>query len=146
MPAVDIAKGALEAYNDGNRQAYSDLLSDDVTYTEVAFNEEWKGRERVLAYIFDMYRMAFPDFYGRIVDVLPGENKFGVETIWTGTHRGEFVTPAGTFKPTGKQFTIPTFMVFTINNGKITSIVHYFDSATTMIQLGLIPEQFVVPA
>lgn len=144
--AVDIGRDALEAYNDGDRKVFGEMLADNVTYTEVAFNKELKGREETLTYVFDEYRTAFPDFYGRIVDTLPGEHKIGFEMIWTGTHLGDFVTPVGTFKPTGRQFTSPTFMVFTINNGKITSIVHYFDSATTLMQLGLIPEPFVVPA
>lgn len=143
---LDIARQALEAYNDGNREAFGALLADDVTYTEVAFNKVCRGREEFLAYVFDMYRAAFPDFYGRIVDTLVSGNRMGFEMIWTGTHKGEFVTPAGTFKPTGKELSVSTFMLFTVNSGKITSVVQYFDSATTLTQLGLIPEQFVVPA
>lgn len=76
----------------------------------------------------------------RIVDVLPSENKVGVELVTTGTHTGTFETPFGTFPATGKPFTFRGFQVYTIENGKILSTVAYFDQATVLLQPGLLPE------
>jgi ketosteroid isomerase-like protein len=53
-------------------------------------------------------------------------------------------TDAGMFK-TGKQFSVRGVSIVTVKNGKISRNVDYYDAATLMKQLGLLPSENSAP-
>ena len=144
--AVDVGTEAIEALNTRNRAALAALLTEDVSFSEVPTNQVVTGREEVLTLFLETQLVACPDRYARIVDTVEGEDKVGFAVVWTGTHQGELVSPFGRFLPTGKQFTLPAFLVGTLDGDRFTSIVEYYDLLTLLTQLGLIPEPALAPA
>lgn len=66
-----------------------------------------------------------------------------VEFMGRGTHTGPLHTPTGDVPATGRRVDLPFCDVHRIEDGKITNGRSYFDLATMMRQLGLMPE---VPA
>jgi steroid delta-isomerase-like uncharacterized protein len=143
--SVELVKEAIEAFNAKDEAKLQELCAIDSTYTDAPSNREFKGHEEIFAYFTRLYT-AFPDMSCRIVEGLPFENKVAVELNTTGTHTGALESPQGTFPPTGNPLSFQGFQLYTIKDGKITSTVAFYDLATIMMQLGLIPERAPVPA
>jgi hypothetical protein len=61
------------------------------------------------------------------------------EHIGRGTHTGPFVTPAGAVRATGRPVELRIGEIYEVRGGKITKVYAYYDSATLMRQLGLLP-------
>lgn len=131
-----------KVFDDLNRRDYSrasQYFADEVTLTGAEF-VVLRGREAVVKH-FRQSDAALADSSLKIVDILTGEAKVGVEFVLTGTHTGAFdLGPGrGIIPPTGKQAAIPVFWAMTIKNRKITSVVHYWDMFTMLTQLGQFP-------
>ena len=131
-----------KVFDDLNRRDYaraSQYFADEVTLTGAEFLV-LKGREALIKH-FRQSDAALADSSLKIVDILTGKAKVGVEFVLTGTHTGPFdLGPGrGIVPPTGKQAAIPVFWAMTIKNRKITSVVHYWDMFTMLTQLGPFP-------
>ena len=131
-----------KVFDDLNRRDYaraSQYFADEVTLTGAEFLV-LKGREALIKH-FRQSDAALADSSLKIVDILTGKAKVGVEFVLTGTHTGPFdLGPGrGIVPPTGKQAAIPVFWAMTIKDGKITSVVHYWDMFTMLTQLGPFP-------
>ena len=63
-----------------------------------------------------------------------------VEFVGRGTNTGPLATPQGEIPATGRAIEIPFCDVHRIEDGKITNGRSYFDMATMMRQLGLLPK------
>jgi SnoaL-like polyketide cyclase len=59
--------------------------------------------------------------------------------VGRGTHSGPFVTPAGTIPATGGSIELRFAELFEVSEGKIRQMHAYYDTATMMRQLGLLP-------
>ena len=62
------------------------------------------------------------------------------EGIYSGTHTGDLVGPAGTVPATGRSFTIPFVAVMEAAGDKVTAHRIYWDMMGFMAQLGVLPE------
>ena len=63
------------------------------------------------------------------------------EGIWTGTHTGDLYLPDGTVvAPTGRRVESPFCVVGDVEAGLLKTLRVYFDVASFMAQLGLVPE------
>lgn len=137
-----------KVFDDLNRRDYSrasQYFAEEVTLTGAEFMV-LKGRDAVIQH-FRQSDNALADSSLKIVDVLTGETKVGVAFVLTGTHTGPFdLGPGrGSVPPTGKQLAVPVFWAMTIRDGKITSVVHYWDMFCLLTQLGLVPAPDQVP-
>jgi predicted ester cyclase len=74
-----------------------------------------------------------------IVEVSTGEDLVVVEFVGRGTHDGPLKGPVGEIPPTGRRVEIRFCEVHEIWDGKIVRFRTYFDPATMMRQLGLMP-------
>ena len=62
------------------------------------------------------------------------------EGVYRGTHTGPLVGPQGEIPPTGRHLEVPFTTVFRASGGRISVHRAYWDNATFMAQLGLIPD------
>lgn len=62
-----------------------------------------------------------------------------VQFDFRGTHTGPLQGPNGEIPPTGRAVDVPVCDVFQLRNGKAVGVHSYFDAATLMTQLGLLP-------
>ena len=83
-------------------------------------------------------RMAFPDHYNTIDDMIAEGDK--VVARWTlhGTHQGELETPLGRIPPTGKHVALTGIHIFRIADGKIVERWAEADMLGMLQQLGVI--------
>ena len=86
-----------------------------------------------------MLLTAFPDYRITIEDQIAEEDK--VATVWSGsgTHQGEWQSPAGSIAPTGKQVTWTATTTLRLSGGKISDVIaSSWDHLGILQQLGAV--------
>jgi predicted ester cyclase len=86
-----------------------------------------------------MLLRAFPDYRLTIEDQIAEEDK--VATVWTGsgTHQGEWESPAGTIAPTGREVTWLGTTTLRLSGGKISEVIaSSWDHLGILQQLGAV--------
>jgi steroid delta-isomerase-like uncharacterized protein len=103
-------------------------------YELVATGEVFDGEEAVRGY-YAASRAAFPDQRNEVRAVHHADDAVVVEFDLLGTHRG----PLRGVPPTGRAFTCPMVALFLFEGDRIVCERVYFDSATILRQLELLP-------
>lgn len=78
---------------------------------------------------------AFPSYQLTAEDMITEGDKVVVRSTFRGTHNGDFMG----IPPTGKQVTIPVFLIYRIADDKIAEHWMQADSLGLLQQLGAIP-------
>jgi steroid delta-isomerase-like uncharacterized protein len=98
-----------------------------------------EGREAIGAYFEDADR-PFSGISMETSRVIEEGNSAVAEWTWRATNTGPMPMPDGTEIPaTQKPVELPGVSVLTVRDGKIDSQRDYFDNASVMSQLGLMP-------
>lgn len=139
-PEIRVVRALYDAFNAGDLDGAAALVSDDFELTDVAAGQTLSGPDGCRRWI-GMFRTALPDASAELVDVIAEGSRVATEHIGRGTHRGPLVGPAGTIPPTGRAIELRLAEFFDVHQGKITSLQAYYDSASLMRQLGLMPPQ-----
>src|SRR5207237_7813638 len=103
-------------------------------YELIATGEVYDGEEAVRGY-YAATRAAFPDQRNVVHVVHHADDAVIVEFDLLGTHRG----PLRGIPPTGRAFTCRMSAFFLFEDDRIVCERVYFDSATILRQLGLMP-------
>ena len=103
-------------------------------YELIATGEVYDGEEAVRGY-YAASRAAFPDQRNEVRTLHHADNAVVVEFDLMGTHRG----PLRGIPPTGREFTCRMIALFLFEGERIVCERVYFDSATILGQLGIIP-------
>ena len=86
-----------------------------------------------------MLLTAFPDYRLTIEDQIAEEDK--VATVWTGsgTHQGEWESPAGSIAPTGNRVTWMATTTLRLSEGQISDVIaSSWDHLGILQQLGAV--------
>ena len=103
-------------------------------YELVATGEVFDGEDAVRAY-YAASRATFPDQRNEVRAIHHADDGVIVEFDLLGTHRG----PLRGTPPTGREFRCMMAAVFLFDGDLIVCERVYFDSATILRQLGLVP-------
>ncbi len=103
-------------------------------YELIATGEVHDGEAAVREY-FATSRAAFPDQRNEVRAIHDTDAGVIVEFDLLGTHRG----PLRGIPPTGREFRCPMVALFLFEGDRIVCERVYFDSATILRQLGLMP-------
>ena len=103
-------------------------------YELIASGEVYDGEEAVRGY-YAATRAAFPDQRNKVHAMHHADEGVIVEFDLLGTHKG----PMRGVPPTGREFTCRMVALFLFEGERIVCERVYFDSATILRQLGLIP-------
>jgi steroid delta-isomerase-like uncharacterized protein len=103
-------------------------------YELVATGQVFDGEEEVRQY-YAASRAAFPDQRNEIRALHHADDAVIVEFDLMGTHRGTFLGAP----PTGRTFTCRMAAVFVFEGDHIVCERVYFDAATILRQLGILP-------
>ena len=85
------------------------------------------------------FKTAFPDCTVNLTKQIATENYVVSEFVARGTHKGPLVGPGGEIPATGRSIDYPVCEVWEFKDGKLFRLRNYFDSATLLQQLGVIP-------
>jgi predicted ester cyclase len=132
-----LGQAVHEAYNKREFAGPEASISDDFTWTVVAFGAP--GAKGVAGYreVMDGWTSAFPDSTVDTTAVTEGVDSEAIQFFFRGTHNGVLATPNGELAPTGRAVDIPVCNVYRVRNGQLVEAYSYFDAATLMRQLGL---------
>jgi predicted ester cyclase len=84
-----------------------------------------------------MLLTAFPDYRLTIEEQIAQGDK--VATVWTGTHQGEWESPAGSIAPTGRQVRWTGTTTLRLSEGKISDVIaSSWDHLGILQQLGAV--------
>ena len=92
--------------------------------------------QRALA---EAFAVAAPDNRLTAVRTVEAGDTIVVEGVYSGTHTGPLAGPAGTVPATGKAFSFPYCDILQARDGKFVSHHVYWDNATFLAQLGILP-------
>jgi steroid delta-isomerase-like uncharacterized protein len=134
-----LARAHYDAYNRRDFDKGLSMVSDDVKWTNVAFDVTFTGRKGYREYL-ENWSTAMPDSKVEITKVIHGDEWTTVEFIGRGTHTGPLMGPQGTISATQKKVDLKCCELLRINDGQIVEARVYFDGATLLRQLGLMPQ------
>ena len=128
---ADLVQSNYAAWNAHDPDRVASLYSDDVTYEDVAFGLIVHGRAEMRKMAADFFA-SVPDLKLEIVRNTSMNNAGSVEWVFSGTDVGLYKT--------GKKFSVRGASVYEVRGGKFSSNRDYYDSASIMRQVGLLPK------
>ena len=135
---IKAARGAVDAFNAGDWDAYKAALTSDSVYDEIGTSRRIEGVAAIIPSL-QAWKQAFPDVKGTVNQAFADGNTVVLEVTWKGTQTGPLQGPSGTIPATGKQQTTRSSWVLNFDGDKIKDSRHYFYMLSMMQQLGVIP-------
>lgn len=136
--AVALVRASHEAFNARDFDRVEELVDADFEHTNVATGETFHGPEGMKRFERGWIQ-AFSDAGTEIVGLYGGDDFAVVEFIGRGTHDGPLASPGGEIPPTGGRIETRFCEVFEARDGRLVRGRIYFDLATLLGQLGLMP-------
>ncbi|MFQ5552259.1 MAG: ester cyclase [Thermoplasmata archaeon] len=136
MSAIELNKTLVrefleEAWNKGNLSFVDEHFSEDFVPHFLPPNLP-ANREGLKQYI-SMWQNAFPDFHGRVEDVIAEGDRVVLRWDFQGTNKGAFMgVPA-----TGKEGRVTGVSTFRLADGKVAEAWAESDALGLLVQLGL---------
>jgi steroid delta-isomerase-like uncharacterized protein len=142
---TSIARTLFDDWNKRDFDHLADLIADDGEILLVGSGTSFRGPDGARQFAH-MWADSFPDGRVTIDNITASGDYVAVEYTGRGTHTGTLQSPGGDIPATGKSVTLELCDVFRIEGGKIKSERSYFDSASLLMQLGVMPEVGVAAA
>ena len=124
------AENWIAAWNSHDTAKWATYFAPDIYYEDVTFAEINHGLEEGKKFAGEFFE-AVPDLKLELENSSIDGNHGSIQWILSGTDKGIYKT--------GKKFKVRGVSIITINNGKISRSLDYYDSATIMKQVGLLP-------
>jgi steroid delta-isomerase-like uncharacterized protein len=126
------------AYRTRDFEDAAESFADDAVVTIVPTGEVYEGREGYVRYV-RAWAAAFPDLKIEIARLETSGSTGVVEYSLRGTHTGPLVCGEGFVPATCATIDLRLCDVLGFEDGRITRLESYFDSATLLRQMGLLP-------
>jgi len=136
---VQIARSLYDNWNERQFDKTAELMAADGQIVLVGSDTRFRGPSGAIEFS-QMWADGFPDGRVKIDNVVAAGDHVVVQYTGKGTHTGALRSPAGEIPATGRSVTLDLCDVQEIRDGKIRSVQSYFDSASMLMQLGVMPE------
>lgn len=127
----DIVRQEMEAINRRDFDKVRELKHEQYSFTGPD-GQKHQGKQAGIE-MAEFYIHSFPDLHFEIKHMITQGNEVVVEYITSGTHQGELMG----FAPTYRNGSIPVCSIFEIRDEKIYSERQYFDNASILSQIGI---------
>jgi steroid delta-isomerase-like uncharacterized protein len=127
-----VAEKFIAAWNSHDPDKMLPLFTDDVVYEDVAFGEVSHGKAEFRKFAASEFD-GVPDLELKLLRGSIHDGHGTVEWMFTGTDKGVYKT--------GKKFSVRGVSVIDVRDGKVSRSVDYYDVATIMRQVGMLPSQ-----
>lgn len=135
-----LAKKVYELFNSNKIEELSNLFTENAKAVHIPTNTVFNGPAGFRD-ASKIWKTAFSDAKCELKNQIVNDDYIVTEFNGVGVHDGVLSTPMGNVPATGKKINIPFVEILKVKNGKIESSKLYFDTATMMHQLELIPEK-----
>lgn len=139
MSASETAAGLLEAFNEGDWDAFRARVTDDVVYVEAGTGRQIQGADAYLG-LCQGWREAFPDVHGTAERVIEDGGVCAQEVTWTGTHDGPLPTPNGDIPATGRPIHVVATLWTQMRGDAVAEVHHHLDVMALMAQIQGMPD------
>ena len=135
--ATRLIEAWAEAWSSPNGlERLASLLTDDCVYEDLGTGTFAHGKQELKAFFETVFR-AVPDFKIELTSHFSADNWAGAEWTWSGTQTGDFPgIPA-----TNKYGSVRGASVFELQGNKFKRCSDYWDMATYLRQVGLMPSE-----
>jgi steroid delta-isomerase-like uncharacterized protein len=127
-----VAEKWIAAWNSHSPDKMLPVFTDDVFYEDVAFGEVSHGSAEFRKFAASEFE-GVPDLELKLVRASVHNGHGTIEWTFSGTDKGVFKT--------GKKFTVRGVSVIDVLDGKIARSLDFYDVATIMRQVGVLPAQ-----
>jgi steroid delta-isomerase-like uncharacterized protein len=128
-------KDVFAAINAHDVEQFLSLHTDDIIVENVALGTVSRGKEAVRANLKRNFA-AIPDYRIELTSCFASGDRQWEEYVASGTHEGDFMGIAAT----GRSFSFRVTTVRELREGKTCHVCVYYDSASLMRQLGVLPQ------
>lgn len=128
--STDLVQKQYAAWNAHDADQVASFYTDDVVYEDVAFGLKAQGRAELRKVAADFF-VSIPDLKLEVVSHMETGNRGSVEWVFSGTDVGLYKT--------GKKFSVRGASVYELRGGKFASNRDYYDAASIMRQVGVLP-------
>jgi steroid delta-isomerase-like uncharacterized protein len=120
------------AWNSHNPDYVVASFTEDIVYEDVPAGHISRGSNEVRKWAEGAFAVI-ENFKFEIVSSFSQNGRGVTEWVWSGTDKGLFKT--------GKNFSVRGVSVFEVRKGKISRYKEFYDVATIMRQVGLLPAE-----
>jgi steroid delta-isomerase-like uncharacterized protein len=143
----DMSRKVADAFNKHDLDGLAKLYAQDAVAYDPMYPEPLRGRDAIRKDAATFFK-GFPDIRLEIINTIEKDDRNGADEIrLTGTHTGPLATPTGQdLPPTNKRIELRGGAFTRFNErGEIAEERRYYDVATVLRQLGVMPEQAAEP-
>jgi steroid delta-isomerase-like uncharacterized protein len=127
-----VAEKWIAAWNSHDPEKLLSAFTSDVFYEDVAFGEVSHGSAELRKFAASEFE-AVPDLKIEMLRASVHNGHGTIEWSFSGTDKDMFKT--------GKKFSVRGVSVIDVREGKISRSLDYYDAATIMRQVGVLPPQ-----
>ncbi|MBS1840329.1 MAG: ester cyclase [Acidobacteria bacterium] len=127
---LPIAESWIAAWNSHDPAKWATYFTPDIYYEDVTFGEISRGSAEAGKFAGSLFTEV-PDLKLELVEAHMEGNHGSIQWVLTGTDKGVYKT--------GKPFKVRGVSVIAVKNGKISRSLDYYDLATIMRQVGVLP-------
>jgi steroid delta-isomerase-like uncharacterized protein len=127
---TSIAHGWIAAWNSHDAEQVVAIFTTNVLYEDVTFSAVNHGPKELRKFAASIFE-AVPDVKFELVNSSIDREHGRIEWIFSGTDHGLYKT--------GKRFSVRGISAIDLRGGKISRNLDYYDAASIMKQVGLLP-------
>lgn len=128
----ELMRRAFSAWNSHDPDKVISFYTEDVVYEDVAYGAVNHGRAELRKFAADLFE-AVPDLKVEVLRASAHKGRGSLEWVFSGTDKGLYKT--------GKKFSVRGASVYEMRGGKCSSNKDFYDSATIMRQVGVLPAE-----
>jgi steroid delta-isomerase-like uncharacterized protein len=132
-----ISESFIAAWNSHDVERVIPVFTDDVLYEDVTFGAVNHGSAELRKFAASIFE-AVPDVKFELVRSSVDKGHGTIEWVFTGTDKGLYKT--------GRRFSVRGVSVIDLRGGKISRNLDFYDAASIMRQVGLLPSEKTDPA
>lgn len=134
----------MDAWTAHDPSAVVGCMTDDVVYVDLGVGERMEGRSAVSDFAASMEPHFSSDYRFDLGRVLVTGDSYAAEWTMSGTHDG--ADEQRGLPATGHRFEIPGVSVGRLRDGKIAENTDYYNLASFLMQVGLMPAPETAPS
>lgn len=131
-------RALYQAFQTRSFERMAGAFTEDAELVNMATGDAYRGKEGYLQFARG-WAAAFPDLRVEVIRYHSEESWAVVEYAFRGTHSGAMISNAGFIPPTWAQVDFRLCDSVQLRGGRISRLCTYFDSATMLRQMGLLP-------
>jgi steroid delta-isomerase-like uncharacterized protein len=135
--AATVIHDLFTAFNQREIVHATSLVTDDFELQDIPAGLTFRGPQGLNQWL-QTFLTAGPDAKAEVQTTIEAGEWVATEHVGTFTHTGPLLSASGEVPPTGRRVELRFAEIYKVNEGKLTEMRAYYDSATMLRQLGLL--------